>query len=111
MKLALLIAGYLRSFEYNIDGLKKYIINNHEVDVYLHITKNKETKYVNRDVDVNKIIHALNPKCIFISDNIDFKKDKQVNDIMNQNYKFFWLNEEKKRVENLESNFLKAKDL
>ena len=103
MKLALLIAGYLRSFEYNIDGLKKYIINNHEVDVYLHITKNKETKYVNRDVDVNKIIHALNPKCIFISDNIDFKKDKQVNDIMNQNYKFFWLNEEKKRVENLES--------
>jgi len=102
MKIALLIAGYLRSFENNIENLKKYIIDNNEVDIYIHITKNKETKYLNHDIDLNKIINLLKPKYVMISDDIDFKKGKKINGIMNQNYKFFWLNEERKRLEKLE---------
>ena len=44
MKIALLIAGYLRSFEYNIENIKKNIIENNDVNIYMYITKNKETK-------------------------------------------------------------------
>jgi len=43
MKIALLISGHLRSFEYNIDCLTKNIIENNDVDIYIYITKNKET--------------------------------------------------------------------
>jgi uridine kinase len=103
MKIALLIAGYLRSFEHNIQNLKKYIIENNNVDIYIHITKNKETKYLNANFDINKIIKLLNPKHIIINDNINFKREKQINDIMNQNLKFYLLNEERKRLENLEN--------
>jgi uridine kinase len=102
MKIALLISGYLRSFEYNIEKIKKYIIENNEVDIYIYITKNKETKYMNVDIDINKIIGILNPKYIIISDNIDFKKGNKINDIMNQNLKFYLLNEERKRMEKIE---------
>ena len=102
MKIALLIAGYLRSFENNIESLNKYIIENNDVDIYIHITKNKETKYLNHDIDLNKIITLLNPKYVMISVDIDFKKGQKINDIMNQNYKFFWLNEERQRLEKLE---------
>ena len=74
MKIGLLISGYLRSFEHNIENIKKYIIENNNVDIYIYITKNKETKYMNLDIDINKIINILNPKYIIISDNTDFKK-------------------------------------
>ena len=103
MKIALLIAGYLRSFENNIENIKKYIIEHNEVDIFIHITKNKETKYLNHDIDLNNIINLLNPKYVMISDDIDFKKGKKINDIMNQNYKFFRLNEERTRFEKLEN--------
>ena len=59
MKIALLIAGYLRSFENNIENIKKYIIEHNEVDIFIHITKNKETKYLNHDIDLNNIINLL----------------------------------------------------
>ena len=78
MKIALLIAGYLRSFENNIENIKKYIIEHNEVDIFIHITKNKETKYLNHDIDLNNIINLLNPKYVMISDDIDFKKGKKI---------------------------------
>ena len=102
MNIALLISGYLRSFEHNIENIKKYIIENNNVDIYIYITKNKETKYMNLDIDINKIINILNPKYIIISDNTDFKKGDKINDIMNQNAKFYLLNEERKRIEQIE---------
>ena len=102
MKIALIISGYLRSFEHNIENIKKYIIENNNVDIYIYITKNKETKYINLDIDINKIICTLNPKYIIISDNTDFKKGNKINDIMNQNAKFYLLNEERKRIEQIE---------
>jgi uridine kinase len=102
MKIGLLISGYLRSFEHNIENIKKYIIENNDVDIYIYITKNIETKYLNFDIDINKIINLLNPKYIIISDNIDFKKENNINDVMNQNLKFYLLNEERKRIEKIE---------
>ena len=62
MKIAILIAGYLRSFEYNIDGLKKYIINNHDVDVYLHITKNNVIIFYDNERDINQPAKRTNHK-------------------------------------------------
>lgn len=103
MKIALLISGYLRSFEDNIEFFKKNIIENNDVDIYIYITKNTETKYMNFDIDINKIFSMLNPKYIIISDNIDFKKENKINDIMNQNAKFYLLNEERKRREKTEN--------
>ena len=42
MKVALLISGYLRNYEENIDFIKNEIINKYiNVDVYLHITKDE----------------------------------------------------------------------
>ena len=102
MNIALLISGYLRSFEHNIENIKKYILETNNVDIYIYITKNKETKYLNLDIDINKIISILNPKFIIISDNTDFKKGNKFNDIMNQNAKFYLLNEERKRIEQIE---------
>jgi len=102
-KIALLIAGYLRSFEYTFDNLKKYVINDHDVDIYIHISKNKETKYLNFDMDLNKIIHLLNPKYVIISDNMNFSKEPKINNIFNQNYKFYCLNKERIRIEKIEN--------
>jgi uridine kinase len=102
MKIALLISGYLRSFQTNIDNLKKNIMENNDVDIYIHITKNKETKYCNLNIEINTIIELLNPKCVLISNNIEFNKNEK-NDILNQNYKFYWLNEERKTIEKLEN--------
>ena len=43
MKAALIISGYLRSFELNIGNIKSKIIGKFDtVDVYIHITKNEE---------------------------------------------------------------------
>jgi uridine kinase len=102
MKIALLISGHLRSFEYNIQCLKKNIIGNNDVDIYIYISNNKETKYLNFNMNIDKIINLLNPKYVIISDNIDFKKGNK-NDIFNQNYKFYLLNEERKRIEKNEN--------
>ena len=42
MKVALLISGYLRNYQENINFIKEEIINNFvNVDVYLHITNNE----------------------------------------------------------------------
>jgi uridine kinase len=102
MKIALLISGYSRSFQNNIENLKKNIIQNNDVDIYLHITNCSETKYLNLNINIDNIIKLLNPKCLIVSNNIEFNK-KEKNNILNQNYKFFWLNEERKRIEKLEN--------
>ena len=50
MKVALLISGYLRSYDINLKFIEDEILNKFEhVDVYLHVTKNEteEDKYQN----------------------------------------------------------------
>jgi hypothetical protein len=95
MKVALLIAGYLRCFENNIESLKKHLLDIYDVDVYIHITDCKESKYLNKPIQINKISEWLNPKLMIISKNFEIK-DK-FNNLYNQNYKFYMLN--KKRIE------------
>jgi len=58
MKAALLISGYLRSFEENVDILKQKIISKFDnIDVYIHLTKdeNKEDKYLNSNKNIDYI--------------------------------------------------------
>jgi uridine kinase len=103
MRIALLIAGYLRSFEYNIDNLKKYIIQNNNVDIYIHITNDNERKYLNTEININKILKLLKFKYVIISENLNFNEDKNINNIINQNYKYYLLNEERKQIEKIEN--------
>jgi len=102
MKFALLIAGYSRSLEYNIENLKKNIIQDNDVDIYIHISKDKEKKYLNNDINIKKLIETLEFKYITISDNIKFCNEVKKNNIINQNYKFYCLNEERKKIEKIE---------
>lgn len=102
MKIALLIAGYLRSFKHNIKSLKKYLLDNHDVDIYLHVTTDKELKYNNADTDINMIQNTLKPKLIIINQNMVFK-DCHNNNLYNQNYKYYLLNKNKNEIEKVEN--------
>jgi|694.fasta_scaffold86285_3 uridine kinase len=104
MKIALLIAGYLRCFTENIDNIKKNIIQNNDCDIYIHITKdNNDLKYLNKCISIDEIYNLLNPKLLISSENIFFSKNTTINNLLNQNYKFFWLNEERKKICEIES--------
>ena len=107
MKLALLLAGYLRgSIQENINNIKKYIIQGHECDIYIHITHSdadSDSKYLNKKITIEYIRNELNPKVLLVSNNLTFTSDKTVNNLLNQNYKYYWLNEEMKKISNIEN--------
>lgn len=99
MKVAIIIAGYLRSFENNINFLKENIIGNHDVDIYIHKTKNeKKDKYNNKD-NWGNIKKILNPKTIIETDEVHFTDNYKINNLINQFYKFYILNKIKNAVE------------
>jgi uridine kinase len=105
MKIALLISGYLRTFKTTIFSIKETILNNNEVDIYMHITKNEnEDIYMNNN-DFNEMIILINmqlkPKCILIEKNGFFSEDIKTNDLYNQWLKYYKLNEIKKQNENI----------
>ena len=99
---ALLISGYLRSFKENITNLQKYLLNDNNVDIYIHITKDKDTKYNNNDIDLDEIYNLLKPKMLIITKNFNFNDDININNILNENYKYYLLNEERKKIEKIE---------
>jgi len=101
MKVALLIAGYLRCFENNVESLKKHLLDIYDVDVYIHITDCEESKYLNKPIDINKITEWLNPKMIIISKNFEF--NNKFNNLYNQNYKFYMLNKKRIEIEKVEN--------
>jgi uridine kinase len=68
------------------------------VDVYIHISGSKETKYMNRDISIDKIKDIFKPKVLLASEDFVLSENPELNRLLNQNYKFFWLNEEKKRI-------------
>jgi len=105
MKIALLIAGYLRGFIENIDNIKKNIIQNNDCDIYIHITdnNNNDLKYLNKNIYIDDICNILKPKLLVSSKNLNFSEKPNINNILNQNYKFFWLNEERKKICNIEN--------
>jgi uridine kinase len=107
MKVALLISGYLRSYENSLSYIKNEIITNfNDVDVYLHVTKNEkeEDRYLNlidEDTDIKKIISELNPKSILIEENDYHNRNKHYNNTFNQWSKLFKLNKLKKINESI----------
>lgn len=104
MKAAILISGYLRTFELNIESINKIKSKFKEVDIFLHITNNESTqdKYMNNDYDIEFIKDKLNPKVIIVEDNILYSPDKNINNIFNLWFKYYKLNNLK--IEN-EKNF------
>ena len=42
MKIAILISGYLRTFQNNINHFKFNLLQNHDIDIYIHKTTNEE---------------------------------------------------------------------
>ena len=99
MNVALIISGYLRSFELNIENIKSNIINRFDnVDVYIHITKNEENddKYLNKTKNlIDSLIKELNP-VILHEPNYPLDNDKKVSDVKNSWLKIFKLNSLKK---------------
>ena len=110
MRIALLIAGYLRSYETNIKYIQDEIIDKFgDVDIYLHITKNENTedKYFNQiqETDIKKIIDTLNPITTIIESNIIYNPDKTINNVMNHWGKLYKLNKLKSIRESETSNY------
>jgi uridine kinase len=106
MKIALLIAGYLRGFYENIDKIKENIIQNHECDIYIHITEEDtqvHDKYFNKKNNIDFIKNEINPKLLIISKNINFDSNYIINNLLNQHYKYYWLNEEKNKLMELQN--------
>jgi uridine kinase len=109
MTVAVLISGYLRSYENIINFIKTeiypYIA---QCDTFIHITKNenKEDKYFNlidEENDVKKITSSLNPKSIIIESNKFYSENKNINSTINQWDKLYRLNEIKKSYETIKN--------
>jgi uridine kinase len=98
MKVALLIAGYVRNYETSIEYIQNEIIKKFDdVDVYLHITKseNIEDKYLNQieDSDIQKIVDSLNPITTIVENNQLYVSDNRINNVINLWSKLYKLNE------------------
>ena len=105
MKLALIIAGYLRGIRENIASIKKNIIQQNECDIYIHVTADdSDSKYSNNKISLEFIQKELNPKILLTSNNLNFTQDKTLNNLLNQNYKHYWLNEEMKKITAIENS-------
>jgi len=101
MKIALIISGYLRSLKNNIESLKENLLNLYDVDIYIHITNSNECKYINNKINIDEINLLLKPRVIIITDNIKF--NNKYNDLYNQNYKFYILNQKRIEIEKIEN--------
>jgi len=99
MKIALLMSGYSRTIETNICKLKKNVIQDNDVDIYLHKTMDENSDKYNNIVKWEKVVENLNPKIVIESSNVMFNKNKNINNIYNQFYKFYLLNKIKKDFE------------
>jgi len=91
------------------------------IDIYIHVTKTQEKKYLNEYFKIDDIYKFFNPKIVIISDNINFcfssqnnteyisnqtnqtNQTNQINYIYNQNYKFWLLNNHRKEIEKREN--------
>ena len=108
MKVALLIAGYLRNYEINIDFIKKEIIDKFgvdNVDIFLHITRNENSddKYfnlINEERDIKNITATLKPVSTLIENNHHFHDNDTANRTINQWNKLYKLNSLKQISEN-----------
>jgi uridine kinase len=103
MKIAVLISGYLRSIKENYNNLKQYLLNDNDTDIYIHITKSDDPKYMNSTIKLDELYKLLNPKHIIVSNNYNLDNNIVINNLLNQNYKYYLLNENRKQVEKSEN--------
>jgi uridine kinase len=101
MKVALIIAGYLRSFKDNLPLLKNQIIGEfNDIDIYIHITLNEENedKYFNKSGidDIKFIEEELKPKVCIIEGNYTLSEIPNINILKNIWAKYLKLNTLKK---------------
>ena len=101
IRVAVLISGYHRSFDLNINNLKEKILNKFDyVDIYIHITENEgnEDKYLNiqKNNSIQEIKKNLITTCVVYEPNHLFSKDSKTNSLYNQWSKYYKLNVLKK---------------
>jgi hypothetical protein len=106
MKVALLISGYIRTFELNLSSLEEKILSKfNNVDIFLHITReeNEQDKYLNiiKTEDIDKIKSILKPKIVIEEDNLFLSSDSRVNNTINTWLKYYKLNQLKKNYEDV----------
>jgi uridine kinase len=103
LRVAILISGYLRTFNNTYQDFKEKVIDKFDdVDIYLHMTKNeeKEDKYLNSAHDPKNIINLLNPICFLYEENFTFSSKPSLNNTINTWFKYYKLNNIKKINEN-----------
>ena len=110
MKAALLISGYMRTFNLNLSSIKNVIFSKFdEVDVFLHITKDEEAqdKYMNisNQDNLDEIKKALNPKVVLEECNIFFSSNIVHNNIYNMWLKYHKLNLLKRVYESISKKY------
>jgi len=103
MKIAILLSGYLRTIKDNYNNLKQYLLDMYDVDIYIHVTKSDDPKYINSSLHIDEIYKLLQPKMMIISSNYNLHTNKNINDTLNQNYKYYLLNQQRKLAEQSEN--------
>ena len=103
MKIAILISGYLRTFQNNINHFKCNLLQNHDVDIYIHKTTNEENDKYKNKTDWDKIKSLINPKIILETNEVYFNDNYKINNVINQFYKFYILNKVKNNIEKEEN--------
>ena len=103
MRVALLIAGYTRTFDLNVESLKNKIISKFDnIDIYLHLTKDEvnEDKYLNDIKNIEEIKSLINPLVVIEEQNLNFTTNHSKNSVINFWSKFYKLNNIKNEYEN-----------
>ena len=90
MKIACLISGLPRSFQYNIEKMIA-VFEGQDIDYFLHVTKEYNDKYNNKIENYDEIIRKLNPVQTLIEQDITFETGKFIN-IKRQWYKINVIN-------------------
>ena len=98
MKAALLISGYLRTINLNLDSIKTRVLNKFDsCDVYLHITKNEriQDRSLNLvdDKTIKEVIEFLKPVAVLYEENIHYSNSNEQNVLLNTWMKFQKLNQ------------------
>lgn len=102
-QIAILISGYLRTFENNINNFKNNVLQNYNVDIYIHKTKNEKNDKYNNTNNWDNIKKILKPKIILETDELYFNNNNKINNLLNQFYKFYILNNIKNIIEEEEN--------
>jgi uridine kinase len=110
VRVALLISGYLRSFEVNLPLIKNKILDRFDsIDTYVHITKDEfsSDKYLNpvEKINLDLIEKNLSPKVLLVEKNFFSPKEMDRNNLINSWSKYYKLHNLKKVNEGIEGEY------